>query len=103
MVVGNGFMNVTGISAFSYGPNFLIIAFRDLRLEVYSLDLKLVKSFKKFFARPITLLKLLQVPKGYENVIFLSHDDRNVHIHRLEKSLLSKLSAKLDKKLIENL
>ena len=93
-------MNVSGITAFSYGPNFLIIAFRDLRLEVYSLDLKLIKLFKKFFTRPITFLKLIMVPKGYENVIFLSHDDRSVHIHRLERSILSKLSAKLDKILI---
>jgi len=76
-------MNVSGITAFSYGPNFLLIAFRDLRLEVYSLDLKLIKLFKKFFTRPITFLKLLSVPKGYENVVFLSHDDKDVHIHRL--------------------
>jgi hypothetical protein len=65
LIIGNGFMNVSGITAFSYGPNFLIIAFKDLRLEVYSIDLKLIKSFKKFFTRPVTFLKLLSVPKGY--------------------------------------
>lgn len=65
LIIGSGFMNVSGITAFSYGPNFLIIAFKDLRLEVYSLDLKLIKTFKKFFTKPITYLKLLAVPKGY--------------------------------------
>ena len=65
LIIGSGFMNVSGITAFSYGPNFLIIAFKDLRLEVYSIDLKLIKTFKKFFPKPVTFLKLLSGPKGY--------------------------------------
>jgi hypothetical protein len=96
-------MNIKDISAYSYGPNYLLIAFKDLRLDVYSLELKLIKSFKKFFSRNTTLIKLLSIPKGYENIVFLSHDNRDVYIHRLDKSLLSKLSSKLNKKILENL
>jgi hypothetical protein len=58
-------MNLSQITAFSYGPNYLLIAFKDLRLDLYSLDLKLIKSFKKFFNRQATFLKLLSIPKGY--------------------------------------
>lgn len=65
--------------------------------------MKLIKSFKKFFSRATTFVKLLSIPKGYENILFLSHDNRDVYIHRLDKSLLSKYSSKLNKKIIENL
>ncbi len=58
-------MNLNGISAYSYGPNYLLIAFKDLRLDLYSLDLKLIKSFKKFFNKSVSFLKLLSIPKGY--------------------------------------
>jgi len=100
LIIGNKYMDLSGISSFSYGPNFLLISFRDLRLEVYSLDQKPIKSFKKFFNRPASFLKQLLVPKGYESIVFLSHDDRDIYAHRLEKSLLSKLSSKLNKKII---
>lgn len=83
LIVGSQYMDISGISAFSYGPSYLLLAFKDLRLEVYALDLKLIKTFKKFFTRPATFLKLLFLPKGYENIVFLSHDDRDIRVHRL--------------------
>lgn len=65
LLIGNQFLNISGITAFSYGPNYLLVAFRDLRLEVFSLELKQIKVFKKFFNRAVTFIKLLSVPKGY--------------------------------------
>ena len=65
LIVGTEFMNVTNVSAYCYGPNYLLISYNDLMLEVYSLDLKLIKQFKKFSTRPLVYLKLLSIPKGY--------------------------------------
>ena len=65
LIVGTEFMDITNVAAYSYGPNYLLISYNDLRLEVYSLDLKLIKQFKKFSTRPLVYLKLLSIPKGY--------------------------------------
>ena len=32
LIIGNNFLNISNITAFSYGPNYLIVAFQDLRL-----------------------------------------------------------------------
>jgi hypothetical protein len=72
LVIGSQYLNLNGITAFSYGSGYLIIAFNDLRLDVYSEDLRLIKSFKKFFNKQTTFLKLLLVPKGYEKIVFMS-------------------------------
>ena len=65
LLVGDHLMDLRGITAFAYGPTHLVIAFDDLRLEVYSLQLKLIKVLKNFSSKRITYLKLISVPKGY--------------------------------------
>ena len=44
LLIGEQVLELKGISAFAYGPNYLLVAFEDLRLEVYSLQLRLVKE-----------------------------------------------------------
>lgn len=65
LIIDDNFMNIREATAFAYGPNYLIIAFKDLRLDVYNMQLKLIKSIKKFSLRPITFLKILAVPKAF--------------------------------------
>ncbi len=43
LLVGDNLLELRGITAFAYGPTHLLIAFDDLRLEIYSLQLKLIK------------------------------------------------------------
>jgi hypothetical protein len=83
LLINDTFMNVRGATAYSYGPNFLIIAFEDLRLEVYTMQLKLIKAFKNFSTRKISFLKILSVPKTYENIVILTCEGRKVIIHRI--------------------
>lgn len=54
-----------GITSYCYGPGYLIIAYEDLRLDVYSMQLKLIKSLKNFTFKKITFLKILSVPANY--------------------------------------
>lgn len=96
-------MELKGISAFAYGPNFLLVAYEDLRLEVYSLQLRLIKSIKDFSTKRVTYLKLLTVPKGYENIILLSNQGNKLFAHRIEKSFFSVLSVKLNHELVTEL
>lgn len=66
LLIDNTFMPVKGVSAFAIGQTHLIIAYEDLRLEVYTVNqLKLVKVFKNFSTKKISFLKILMVPKGY--------------------------------------
>ena len=65
LLVGDHLMDMKGITAFAYGPTHLIVAFEDLRLEIYTMQLKLVKVLKNFSAKRINFLKLLAVPKIY--------------------------------------
>lgn len=65
LLVGDHLMDMKGITAFAYGPTHLIVAFEDLRLEIYTMQLKLVKVLKNFSAKRINFLKLLAVPKTY--------------------------------------
>ena len=73
LVIDDHFMDIRGATAFAYGPSFLIIAYEDLRLEVYNLQLKLIKTLKKFSLRKITFLKILNVPKTFESIIILAN------------------------------
>ncbi len=43
LLIGDYMMEIRGITAFAYGPNYLVIAYEDLRLEVYSMQMKLIK------------------------------------------------------------
>ena len=65
LLVGDHLMDMKGITAFAYGPTHLIVAFEDSRLEIYTMQLKLVKVLKNFSAKRINFLKLLAVPKIY--------------------------------------
>ena len=65
LLVGDSLLNVRGITAFCYGPTHLLIAFEDLRLGIYNMQLKQIKVLKNFSSRRITYLKLLATPKGY--------------------------------------
>ena len=89
LLVGDHLLNLKGITAFAYGPTHLLIAFDDLRLEIYSMQLKLIKMIKAFAPKRITFLKLLVVPKGYESLIVLSNVGLKLVINRIEKSFFS--------------
>ena len=71
LMVDDHCMDIRGATAFAYGPSFLIVAYEDLRLEIYNLQLKLIKTLKKFSIRKITFLKILNVPKTFESIIIL--------------------------------
>jgi hypothetical protein len=72
LFVNNIFLNIHGATAFSYGPNYLIIAYNDKRLEIYSMQLELIKEIRNFSEKKISFLKILTVPKTYENIIILT-------------------------------
>ena len=65
LLIGDHLMEMRGITAFAYGPTHLIVTFDDLRLEIYTMQLKLVKVLKNFSPKKITFLKLVAVPKTY--------------------------------------
>ena len=65
-------MDIRGATAYAYGPSHLIIAYEDLRLEVYSLQMKLIKVLKNFSLKKILFLKILNVPKGFEGIVILA-------------------------------
>jgi hypothetical protein len=105
LLVDDQFMDVRGATAFDYGPMYLLVAFEDRRLEVYTSNrqLKLVKSLKNFSADKITFLKILSTPKTCESIIFLSCSGKKLSVHRLEKSFFSTLAEKLCKPLLTDL
>lgn len=72
LIIDEKFLDIRGATAFAYGPSYLIIAFEDLRLEVYNMQLKLIKAIKKFSLRKITFLKILSTPKNFESIIILA-------------------------------
>ena len=83
MVVGETFLDVRGVTAYCYGPNFFVIAYDDLRLDVYTLGMKLIKTLKNFTERKITYLKLITTPSNYESIIMLSNCSNDICIHRI--------------------
>lgn len=48
MVVGDTFLDIRGVTAYCFGPNFFVIAYDDLRLDVYTTGMKLIKTLKNF-------------------------------------------------------
>lgn len=103
LLVGDQMLELKGITAFAYGPNYLAIAFEDLRLEIYSLQLKLIKVIKNFSTKKISYLKLLTVPKNYESIILLANVGAKLFIHRIEKSFFSVLAVKLSHDILSEL
>lgn len=103
LLVGDQMMEIKGITAFAYGPNYLIIAFEDLRLEIFNLQLKLIKVIKNFSTKKITYLKILTVPKTYESIIMLSNMGHKLFIHRIEKSFFAVLAVKLSHDIISEM
>lgn len=83
MVIGDTFLDVRGVCAYCYGPKHLIIAYEDLRLEIYSIGLKLIKSLKNFTLHKIVFLKILSTPHSYENIILLTNTGKDVIVHRI--------------------
>ena len=83
MVIGDTFMDIKGVTAYCYGPNYLVIAYEDLTLDVYTIGLKLIKSLKMFTNRKITFLKILSTPANYENIILMSHCGTDLLVHRI--------------------
>ena len=83
MVVGETFLDVRGVTAYCYGPNFFVIAYDDLRLDVYTLGMKLIKTLKNFTERKITYLKLITTHPNYESIIMLSNCSNDICIHRI--------------------
>jgi hypothetical protein len=65
LLIGDSYLDVRGITAYCYGPRYLIVAYEDLRLDVYNMQLKLIKSLKNFTLKKITFLKILSVPVNY--------------------------------------
>lgn len=103
MVVGDLFLDVRGVTAYCFGPNYFLIAYDDLRLDVYTIGMKLVKTIKNFTERKITFLKIITTPPNYESIILLSHCGNDIMVHRIEKSMFSGLSHKYCKKIIHSL
>lgn len=95
LLVGDHLLDLKGITAFAYGPTHLLIAFEDLRLEIYSMQLRLIKVLKNFSAKRITFLKLLAVPKTYESLIVLANVGHKLIVNRIEKSFFSTLAVKM--------
>lgn len=95
LLIGDQTLDFKGITAYAYAPQYLIIAYEDLRLDIYSLQLKLIKSIKNFSTRRITYLKILTVPKNYESIIILTNIGGKLLVHRIEKSFFSVFSVKL--------
>ena len=83
LLIGDHLMQMRGITAFAYGPTHLIIAFDDLRLQIYTMQLKLVKVLKSFSPKRITFLKLLAVPKTYQSLIILANIGNKLTVHRI--------------------
>lgn len=83
LLVGDQILEFRGITAFAYGPTHLLIAYEDLRLEVYTMQLKLVKAIKNFTTKRVTYMKLLAVPKGYESLIVLANTGNKLYVHRI--------------------
>lgn len=94
-MVGDHLLDLRGITAFAYGPTNLLVAFEDLRLEIYSMQLKLIKVLKNFTTKRITFMKLLAVPKGYESLIVLANVGHKLIVNRIEKSFFSTLAVKM--------
>ena len=103
LLVGDTMLEIKGITAFAYGPNYLVIAFEDLRLEVYNLQLKLIKVIKEFSTKRVSYLRILTVPKTYESIILLANVGTKLFIHRIEKSFFSVLSVKFTHDIISDL
>ena len=97
LMVGDQLLDYKGITAYAYGPSFLMVAYEDLRLEVYTIQMRLIKTIKNFTPKRVTFLKILAVPKGYESIIVLANVGSKLTIHRIEKSFFSGLSVKLSK------
>ena len=102
-MIGDRLMDVRGVTAYAYGPNYLVIAYESRTLEVYDMNLQLVKALKEFTPKKISFIKILNVPKTYENIILLYNIGNKVSICRLEKSFFSKLSCKLTSDVITGL
>ena len=103
LLIDDKFLNIRGATAFAYGPTHLIIAYEDLRLEVYSLQLRLIKTLKNFSFEKISFVKILQVPKGFESIVLLANSGKKLLVYRIEKSFFSTLSCKLSKIIIDRL
>lgn len=84
LLIDDLLMPVKGVTAFGIGPLHLIIAYEDLRLEVYSMQqLKLIKVLKNFSTKKINFLKILSAPKGFESIVLLTCEGRKVFVHRI--------------------
>lgn len=83
LLINDTFMDVRGVTAFAYGATHILIAYEDLRLEVYNPQLRLIKVLKNFSNKKIMFLKILNVPKGYEGIIILAAEGRKLHVHRI--------------------
>ena len=103
LLVGDHLLDFRGITAFSYGPTHLLISFEDHRLEIYNMQLKLIKVLKNFSTKRIDYLKLLTVPKGYESMIVLSNVGSKLMVSRIEKSFFSTLTVKMTHDMIADL
>jgi hypothetical protein len=58
---------------------------------------------KNFSVKRVNYLKILTVPKAYENIILLSNMGNKLYIHRIEKSFFSVLVVKLSHDIISEL
>lgn len=64
-MLGDRYMDVPGISAYAYGPDFLAIGFDNCSMTIYSMDLKPIKEFKNFSKKKLTMIRLLRVPRSF--------------------------------------
>ena len=96
-------LDLKGITAYSYGPHYLVVAYENRTLEVYDMSLQLIKAIKDFSSKPIKFVKILNTPKTFEHIVILCNIGKKITIHRLEKSFFSKLSCKLSGDVVSGL
>jgi hypothetical protein len=94
LLIGDRAIEANGITAFVYGPSYLITSAEDCTLSVYSLDLKLVKQFKEFTTQPITFIKIVKTPRDFEGIVIIYSTGHNIMMCRFEKAFFSGLSVK---------
>jgi len=103
LLVGERWIEVPGITAFSYSPSYLVVASEDCTLSIYSADLKLLKQLKQFCAQNITFLKLVRSPKEFEGLVIIYSTGHDLVFCRMERSFFSGLSIKSKKEILTKL
>jgi len=103
LMIGEKAIDASGITAFAYGPSYLLVASEGGTLSAYSADLKPLKQFREFSAQNITFLKLVRSSKDFEGLAVIYSTGHDLVFCRMEKSFFSGLSIKSKKEIMAKL